>query len=746
MRRTIPGVLLLATLVLAACGDDPVGPAPATSLQIVGNATVQGEAGEWLGVEPAVRAVDAQGVPVAGVTVTFTASGDGFASPTPVVTGVDGVARTAWRLDPVPGTQTLRAQAAGLPPATFSATVTPGAPAAIVVTPDVLAFDAMGDSLRVRAQFHDRFGNPIPSDDVAFEWQSLDPQVAIVRPDGWVIAQRQGTAQIVARVGELTGSAAARVMLSYNQLTAVQDTETINAITFTRQLDVQVRDRHGNLIEDPEVTWATRNAAVATVGEFGLVRAEGVGETWIVVEGQELSDSVRLIVRQLARDVVVTLGAATLLIGETTSVSVAANDSAGVTIVNPELDWQITPATSAYIENGSTLVTIGPGMVHVTVVVPGSVGEAQVQVFFPDAVIARMSAGANHGMAIGGAERQVYAWGWNINGSVGDGTTTRTPIPFATGLTDAVQVSATGNTSWALLRDGRVFAWGQNSNGQLGLGFTEASITSPREVEGFHPVWIEAGVAHAAALMGDGTVWTTGLNTNGQLGDGTTDSRSHFAPVPGLTNVVQVVAREQFTLVLKDDGTVWGWGSDNYGKLGLGGATSLGRFESTPVQAINLSNIVRIAIGRDHGIALDADGRIWTWGYNQYGGLGDGTQGSTAHNSTPTLVDGPTNVVDIAGSDNSTVVTTSTGQVWAWGRNNYLQIGDASDVNVNQPVPTQISITDAVELSGGVWFHMMVRQDGTVWGFGRGEQGQVGHGVDEIRVWPPAAVTIPPLN
>ncbi|HEX7121061.1 MAG TPA: hypothetical protein VF178_01735 [Gemmatimonadaceae bacterium] len=744
--RTKLGVVLVGVLLLACGEDDPTRPPTVTSLQVVGAATLDGQAGEEVATDPAVRAVDAQGDPVPGVQVTFTVvEGDGFVSPTPVTTDAEGIARTTWLLGPRTGVQRIEAATPGVAPVTITANVAPGPPARIVVSPSTLNFDAMGDSLQASASFTDRFGNPIPSDDVEFAWESLDPDIAIVRSDGWVIALRQGTAQIVARVGDLTGTAAARVMLAYHALDVVQDEVTINALTFTRQLEVEVRDRHGNLIEDPEVTWTSRNEAVVTVGAFGLARAEAVGEAWVVAEGQELVDSVLVRVRQLARDVVVSIAADSLLVGESAAVSVAVVDSAGIPIPDPDLSWEVTPATSAAL-NGSTLETFGPGVVRLRAQAPGSEGSASVRVLFPAVVRTRISVGGNHALGIGGPERRVYAWGYNGNGQIGDGTTTQRNDIFATDITDAVQVSARSNVSFALLRDGTVLAWGHNATGQLGLGFTESTIRTPQVVPDFHPVWIAAGSDHSLALMGDGTVWATGQNDRGQLGDGTTESRDFWAPVPGLTDVIDVQARNDVSMALKSDGTLWAWGSDSRGKLGIGGTTDVGGEALVPTQVVGLRDVVQFSLGFDHVVALRSDGTVWAWGYDFYDQLGQGPSGG-GDSSVPIQVPGLTDIVAIGASDHSNLAIDASGRLWAWGRNNHLQIGDASPLNVNQPTPTVIDVTDVVEVHGAVWTHLVVKRDGTVWGFGRGSFGTIGHGsASPTNVWPPMQTPLPPLN
>jgi len=76
------------------------------------------------------------------------------------------------------------------------------------------------------------------------------------------------------------------------------------------------------------------------------------------------------------------------------------------------------------------------------------------------------------------------------------------------------------------------------------------------------------------------------------------------------------------TCALKRDGTVWCWGYNRYGQLGDG--TRMDRY--TPVQVVNLTDVIQISAGALHTCALKRDGTVWCWGHNEYGQLGDGTK------------------------------------------------------------------------------------------------------------------------
>ena len=96
-------------------------------------------------------------------------------------------------------------------------------------------------------------------------------------------------------------------------------------------------------------------------------------------------------------------------------------------------------------------------------------------------------------------------------------------------------------------------------------------------------------------------------------------------------DVVAIAAGDGHGVALKADGTVWDWGANFYGQLGDGTTTQ----RNAPVRAIGVTNAVAIAAGQYHTLALKSDGTVMAWGYNNNGQLGDGTN---TNRSTPVVV------------------------------------------------------------------------------------------------------------
>jgi alpha-tubulin suppressor-like RCC1 family protein len=233
---------------------------------------------------------------------------------------------------------------------------------------------------------------------------------------------------------------------------------------------------------------------------------------------------------------------------------------------------------------------------------------------------------------------------------------------------------------------------------------------------------VSAGYRHSMALKTDGTVWTWGDNYYGTLGDGTTTTR--FTPVQvGIADVQAISAGHAFSLALKRDGTVWAWGANGCGQLGDNTTTS----RTTPVQVLGLTDAIAIAAGGhdiglqySHSLALKSDGSVWAWGCNQMGQLGDGTNTTRR---TPVRVLGIQGISAIAAFGRHSFAVESNGgvggRVWAWGDNQSGQLGDGSVDSRIVPVAVA-GVTDVVDIATGWSDGIALRRDGTVWHWGNG--------------------------
>ena len=265
---------------------------------------------------------------------------------------------------------------------------------------------------------------------------------------------------------------------------------------------------------------------------------------------------------------------------------------------------------------------------------------------------------------------------------------------------------------------------------------------------------IAAGALHALALRSDGTVWAWGANSFGQLGNNDNTLSNSNTPVqvtdPAgtgfLTGVVAVAAGGDFSMALKADGTVWTWGANLRGSLGNN--DPLHGIQQKPVQVVGvggtgvLTNVVAIAAGRYHALAILDDGTLLSWGSNQYGQLG------LNDNNTVGGSDYPRHVVGTSGSGNLggvksigagnyySMALLSDTTVVAWGQNDAGQLGDGTSspftlTDTPQHVlnaPLGSNFTGVKEIAPNRHQALALKNDGTVWGWGSNATGELGQG------------------
>ncbi len=389
-------------------------------------------------------------------------------------------------------------------------------------------------------------------------------------------------------------------------------------------------------------------------------------------------------------------------------------------------------------------------------------------------------AGAVIGSATGGAG-YVYTWGTNTSGQLGNGTTTSTtsPVPVSgvggKGCLSGITAIAAGTSYMlALTSSGNVYAWGSNASGQLGNNSTTSS-TTPVEVLGVGGsgylgqsspvVAIAANGSTSYALTQAGNVYAWGAGSSGQLGNKTTTT-SQTTPVEvaassgsGYLSSVTAIAAGATDGYALSGGNVYAFGAGSSGQLGNGSTTTT---QSTPVQVkgVNgsgtLSSIKAIAAGASDAGAITSSGGVDMWGAGSSGQLGNGS--TTTTQSTPVQVKGVNgsgtlaNAVALSIGSAFTVALTGSASpysAFAWGADASGQLGNNSITTSTTPVQvlgvggTGTLSTSSTSIDAGATFVIAGASIGTLLGWGDNSTGQLAAASPTTMLTPVAVGPLP---
>lgn len=352
--------------------------------------------------------------------------------------------------------------------------------------------------------------------------------------------------------------------------------------------------------------------------------------------------------------------------------------------------------------------------------------------------------GGSHTCAISDVihfEGDLYCWGVDDHGQLGDGATTDQILPELIGSDTWTDVTGGEADSCGVQTDKSLWCWGANDDGQLGLG-NQKEIHSPKRV-GDQSNWVEvsAGNNHTCAVDTDGGLSCWGDNGNGQLGDGSTTNSNVPVQISPSTGWSSVSAGVSHTCAIRNDATLWCWGDNSHGEIGDG--TEIQRL--SPVEVANdPRDFTQVDVGGTTSCAINSKQSLFCWGIDDHGQAGLGGGGDVTQ---PTQVVPGSRWFDVSVAADHSCGTTppaSSPELLCWG---VARDGDLGDGKVSGE---EVKPVRMLYQKGDPWYTVYTYDDRTcsekafMECFGDDSVGQIGDGSPApFRLMPTTVFVIP---
>ena len=263
-----------------------------------------------------------------------------------------------------------------------------------------------------------------------------------------------------------------------------------------------------------------------------------------------------------------------------------------------------------------------------------------------------------------------------------------------------------------------LWACGLNSQGQLGVSNTTN-----------YSSFIQVGSLTNWKYVSIGSFTAGGIKTDGTAWYWTAGGPSSPSQIGSLTTWNKISSSNGHVLLIQANGTLWALGDNSTGELGNGTTTSVA-YPSLPVQVGTLTIWKQVSAGgrylggnSDYSLGLQTNGTLWAWGSNQYGQLGNG---STTNYSSPIQIGTLTTWQQVSASTYHTAAIKTDGTLWAWGLNSYGGLGNGNIINYSSPIQVG-TLTNWKQVSCGYNATYAIKTDGTLWSWGLNSVGELGN-------------------
>lgn len=542
-------------------------------------------------------------------------------------------------------------------------------------------------------------------------FSSNNELVATVNSFGEIAPRGVGSATIKVYTSDLSYSFDINVEVLHKiaiDFLTINETELVINQNETKRIIPVVEPANYN----EDIIYTSSNTLIASVDEFGYVKGIANGTAVITAKSASglYSDTITVTVIEPVTSITYD---GTIIMMTTEDAPLAIDvEVLPVTATNKNIIWRSTNSNIAYFDNG-LLVPVAAGVIIVRAQAEHSLIYKDILVSITEAAIEKpvivdvaIASRYDNRATIFALDSlgQLWAWGEGIMGISGGIDYKPTPTKLnITGVVDIQSIDGSDHTAKliALKEDGTI--WGIGESGYPSGNGQYSSYTFEKASYLTNITQFSVSTYHTAVIKNDGTVWTWGDNGGYRLGDGTTISRPEPFQISGLTNIVHVSTTHSGTYALNNEGKLFAVGFNKY---------------MTPTEITLPSNFnIKKMVGSGNsstGYILTTNGKIYYHDYNN----------NTFNEQTPMIPSGRS-IVDLSFAGDTFFTTLDNGEVYAFGSNNYGQLGNGVDYAWRWTSnPTKVALNNIAQIGGSLYNSYAITTTGDlyVWGLNNTDQ------------------------